>query len=87
MESKELGSTPGANDGNFPHSKQPQGSHLCYAACIEMLTNYYRPTYMEEHEEGMSNIAQWYCDDEDSKGESKDDSKKKDVYETPTRLG
>ena len=58
MESKELGSTPGADDGNFPHRKQPEGSHLCYAACIEMLTNYYRPTYMEEHEEGMSNIAQ-----------------------------
>jgi hypothetical protein len=68
-ESKELGSTPGANDRNFPHSKQPEGSHWCYAACIEMLTNYYHPTYMGEHDEEMSKIAKWYCDDEDRNSE------------------
>ena len=71
MESKELGSIPGTHDGKFPHQKQPEGSHLCYAACIEMLTNYYHPTYMDENGKTLSTIAKWYCEKEDEKSKSK----------------
>ena len=79
MERKELGSRPGITDGNFPHRKQPAGSYLCYAACVDMLANYYNPTYMESHDETLHTIAEWYCEKEDEKeaekGKSEGESK------------